>query len=652
MRFVYVLEDEPKFEQEIVEAIQFIDPAIQVRVFHKLEQFVAWVRIMMQTGPAAISQGGETSIYSKQDPVSNEAHQLVAVISKIEFLGVKQLSLLKKTKDLFIERKICTAEDPTAFVLTAFDDPKFKIKELENRILSNVMFKPFDRLILTQHLTNAIDGRHPPSKFTITNQKTTAIVEMLKDIELEFLSDVGFVTRSNRPIPVGAVSKYYGTMFKSERQRSIIAICVDCQAHPQNPAEFRAIFSYFAVDQTQISSLRKIIRTQKLPIAHMDWKFTNGNPEFTELNVICIDEEESQPHGVIGQMIKEFHGVHSMNYDSLGQFLYDLDPGTAMNNKDAAVKTLGGANEISLVFDKLGNTFLDIESDKKDLTGIFGQSLEYFKKKPAWINHALGVEQKERFRKHAFTKETGLDQLFSFSIEEGKYILKLTGAEIVDQHLKVKFVEPSKDEQVAWMIKHSAISKPVHMIVVNHRYFTEGTEERWTKVTETLKSKFGIAPKIVMTAKRDFTDKEERGWAHVIHDIFFKPVDRSYFNQKMKFFFPHLKAKSEVVEIHTVEKVEVIKAVNPVNVSEISEAGFVMEYYRPMSLGSFREIVLWQPYEVGAPELLATCNYVEEVQGKKNAFNCHFVFFGINDHFLKHIRVWIRDNYILSKEKS
>jgi hypothetical protein len=62
--------------------------------------------------------------------------------------------------------------------------------------------------------------------------------------------------------------------------------------------------------------------------------------------------------------------------------------------------------------------------------------------------------------------------------------------------------------------------------------------------------------------------------------------------------------------------------------------------------------VLWQPYEIGSPELLATCNFVEENKGEKGVFNCHFVFFGIGDQFLKHIRIWIRDNYVLSKEGS
>ena len=82
----------------------------------------------------------------------------------------------------------------------------------------------------------------------------------------------------------------------------------------------------------------------------------------------------------------------------------------------------------------------------------------------------------------------------------------------------------------------------------------------------------------------------------------------------------------------------------------MSEAGFIMEYYREISIGAFREIVLWQPYEIGAPELMSNCNFVEEASGKMGTYHCQFVFFGMSDYFLKHIRIWIRDNYILSKE--
>ena len=54
MKFVYVLEDDPKFQQELVEAIAVTDPKIQVRIFPKLETFAAWMKTMMTTGPAAI----------------------------------------------------------------------------------------------------------------------------------------------------------------------------------------------------------------------------------------------------------------------------------------------------------------------------------------------------------------------------------------------------------------------------------------------------------------------------------------------------------------------------------------------------------------------------------------------------------------------
>ncbi len=74
-----------------------------------------------------------------------------------------------------------------------------------------------------------------------------------------------------------------------------------------------------------------------------------------------------------------------------------------------------------------------------------------------------------------------------------------------------------------------------------------------------------------------------------------------------------------------------------------------MEYKRRVDVGEFREIILWQPDELAAPELTAVCNFSEASQSKKGVFLNHFVLFGMTDHFLKSIRIWIRNNHILSK---
>ena len=117
----------------------------------------------------------------------------------------------------------------------------------------------------------------------------------------------------------------------------------------------------------------------------------------------------------------------------------------------------------------------------------------------------------------------------------------------------------------------------------------------------------------------------------------------------MLIFLPQLHLTEEL-NLPTVLHRHVAKAARPIEISEFSEAGLVIKYYRPISAGAFREFVLWLPHELDLPEFLATCNYNEESQAEKGVFFNHFIFFGLNDHFLRHLRRWILQNHVQSKE--
>jgi hypothetical protein len=650
MRFIYVLENEPRFQKEIVEAILSIDPKLQVRLFPKLEGFTEWLRFMMGTGPAAIASGGLIPPFGTQDPVSEtEEHQLVAVVSKVEYLGANQLELLKKTRDLLIQRKICTAEDPTAFVLTAFENKEFNLRALENQIITNVIFKPFDRLILAQDLTFAIDGRHPPSKYTIANQKTTTMVEMLKNAQLEALSDVGLVTRSQREIPIGSVSKYYGKNFISDRHRSVFAICQDCIPHPQSPTEFLCTMRFFGADQTQVTRFRKMTRDKDKTSFAIDWRKLKAASPAKDIQIIFLDEEEMGPSGLGPNLEKRFNGIKIISYSSFAAFLTDLSPDKALGERDPQLKTLGGANTVTLMFDSAGSIYLGFESDRKDVNSFFGVPEASLKNKSNWFINSLSQEHKEKFRKYAKTVALDTDNVLRVQMGDTNFIVKVMEVKKDGDKLKLVLTEPSKIEQIAWLQANSKVSKPIHLIVAGHQFFGEGAKERWNFAMEALKAKYGEAPKLIMTSKKDFSDTQEREMAGWIYDIFFKPVDPVYFFQKIKILFPFL-LEREKTAIQNIELKENIKVANPVTITEFSEAGCVMKYHRAIGIGSFREIVLYQPYEITAPELYANCNFVEPTEGEKDMFNCHFVFFGITDHFLKAIRLWIRNNYIQSKE--
>lgn len=149
-------------------------------------------------------------------------------------------------------------------------------------------------------------------------------------------------------------------------------------------------------------------------------------------------------------------------------------------------------------------------------------------------------------------------------------------------------------------------------------------------------------------SSRVFPEAQEIEMSEVCADIFYSPFNRSYIIKSLKFRWPAL-ANKEDIFIGFGDFDQVIHASNPVGLKEVSEAGLVLQYYRELPVGTFREFILWMPNEVNTPTLLGQCNFVEFDKEKK-IYNCHFIFFGMKDYHLKHIRLWILHNYIEAKK--
>jgi hypothetical protein len=538
MKYIYILENDQKFRDEMIEAIQKIDPQLAIRWFESLDEFSKWIRSVFTEGQASLPKGGQ-ALPNAVDSPPDPKDQLVLVISKNEFLGAKHMNLLRKTRDLFIAKGLCTQEDPTSLVLTSFDSPDFDIKLVEDRIINNVIFKPFDKLILLQLLTYAVGGRHPPSQYAIHNMKTAATIEMLKEVEVEALSDVGFISSSNRPILVGSISKYYGPAFVSLKHRSMMAICIRCEPHPELKDNFRCAFSYFSADSYQITNIRKEVRKKEYKSFSFDW-IPKVAKEPLEFALIAADDELSANFKI--NIEKHFSNITVHVFPQLQSFLYAVDPELAAKDKTVDVALLP----------KVPATF--------------------------------------------------------------------------------------------------------HAIFADDFMFVENFKERWTSVFETLTKRLKAPAtnpsgktEVFVLAKKFYSDAEERALGEVVKDIFYLPLDTLYLSKKLSIFLPQLISKEEI-SLPTVDHKHVAKVANPIEISEFSEAGLVMKYYRPISAGAFREFVLWLPHELDLPEFLAACNFSEENKAEKGSHFNHFVFFGTNDHFLQHIRRWILQNHVHSKE--
>ncbi|QDK38096.1 hypothetical protein [Bdellovibrio sp. NC01] len=530
MKFIYVLEDDVRIQKDLFDTLKSIDPKLHIRFFTNLAEFHEWLKVAVHEGPKALANGGQR--FSADDSEHLEpasTHELRLIIAKNEFLGTQNMGLVRRARDFFMRKKMCSEHEPTALILTAFDSPNFDIKLAEDRIINNVIYKPFDKLILKQDLEYALTGRHPlSSSSTVATIKINATIEMLKEVSIESLSEVGFTTVNNHEIALGALTKYYSEAFKADSKKSVYAYCKSCKE--LNEKEFLCDFHFFAADNLQISQIRKHILQAK---NHENAGFQNTHSG--PARILIMDEDVPLGLDLKIFLTDRFANSEVYVYTNFGQLLSDL-----------ADKDTPNRQQLPLNFDFVFANYelFEIEKQKR-----WDQISDYLKER----HKRAGQEMKE------------LPSLFMISRKK---------------------VPLDEIREIG----------------------------KWTK------------------------------------DIFFTPLDKGYIAKKLTNEQSRFANKIPVT-IASLKELSVLKVANPVEISQISEAGLVMKYYRAISVGAFREFILWRPEETETPEIIGTVNYTEEDRGGKEFFHNHFVFFGMKDHYLKHIRLWLREAYIKQKEK-
>lgn len=638
----------------MVKAIQVIDSKIQVRLFPSLESLFNWTKLLLEVGAPAVARGGITpEIQSEEFTSEGGPDRLSLLIIKSEFLGAQNLSLIKKIREALIQKKVCTPEDPTSIVLTAFDQPEFSLKALEDRIINNVVFKPFDPLILIQHLTFAIDGRHPASKYTIANQRADAILEVLKDVEMEMISDVGFSTIADSPISKGAVAKYYSEYFSTEYSKSMMAVCVESQRHPTIQDKYRCWFQYFSPNTLQLGSIRRLMKS-KTSDQSVDWSFfSRGRSKLDNIQVLSLAPEENDSGGLVSQISERYKNCYTTHYKSFEAFLSDLDPSQNLKNRPNDWKICSLGNEFSMIFDRTGSLFIGLVQDQKTIPELFGLPENTLKARGAWFQNALDKESKNKFKKivREGIKDLTEDLTLSITVDGRDFLIRVFGLEVEDKKIIVKFSALTETEELDWHRKHSQLPDQIDVLFISEKFLGEDPKTRLSFIKEQLtKRSNGIAPGIFLISQTIHSDNEKRELSTVVDNILQRPIDRIHFWHVLQLMFPQLRGKDAISNTETIQINQSIKVAMPVKFTEISEAGFIMQYHRSIEIGDFREVILWQPYEIESKEIIATCNYSEASKDDPKIQLNHFVFFGATDGFLKQVRIWIRDNYILSKQ--
>jgi len=630
--FAFVLEDEDKFQKQIFQALRKINPKPKIRFFKNLEDFSTWIALFIKEGLSAVETAGFRLTEDTEIESVGGEKNVRLLMCKSEFLGDHSISLISKTIDLFARKNLCAKEEKTAVILTAFDHDEFDLKRLEASFVNNIIFKPFDALILEEHTRYALVGRKKPNDENFKSNKLEAQVEMVKDIPCEGFSDLGFITVSDREVVPGSISKFYSTEFASETVRSVMAKCVkSIPKTGKDQTGFLCWMEYFALEVGQIKKFRRDL-VNEFPSSHMDSRINDFKK-----NILILDTLGD--HDLPSSLKRYFPKSATFYYSSWDRFVFDSFPEASglLVEKDIPIPT-----GYKIPLDGTGHYVID-QDPKSETDLVFGEVYSEIKKKDFHI--LLTADGKKEWTDVFNAKQVtpgrepiivinNLGKVFMVRLVQFRRTQNAANMSVIE----IMFSELTMAEKVGYLKSKSPIPNTVDVVIASI--------DMMPKIIE---SKLYPNAKRILTVTDQVGDKEKRVWAPLVYDIFESPADRNYLVKRIYLSF----MEKFTWTVNHFNKVKIdIQSAQQIQIDEISEAGLVFKYHRPLEIGSFRRFYLWTPNEVELRDYHANCNYFEEVKdGKTTVYNHHFVFFAMKDYYLKNIRLWVRENYILSKSK-
>lgn len=344
---------------------------------------------------------------------------------------------------------------------------------------------------------------------------------------------------------------------------------------------------------------------------------------------------------------------HFYSFTSVEEFLFELDP-TERLLKQNKIKSVPIDAGIKLILNETGEYILGTEPDLTPGQTLFGYRLDELKK--LHLLDLITDEVAKSVLKKFLSGEIVLpheERIFSVERNRIEYLFRIESQEFKESKKKNKtnelFLKELTDaEKITRWKKKSKFPQYIDAILIRDIHF-DSNKVIWDSIQERLKLKSNRPFLVFLNAYRKKTEKDLKENEKFFTNIFFKSKEKSFLLRRLSIYFSNLKLKKPYY-FETMIKHQVIEVGNPIHVKELSEAGLVLEYNRAIDLGEFRKFILWRPEETEMPTFLAICNYAEEDKSTKGSFLNHFVFYAINDFYLKHLRLWLLANYIHQKE--
>lgn len=663
MGIALIVEDVDSDFELLASFCELAPPELEAKRFGSGAEFLSWIKMVEKTKAdkkAYEEEKARTGSKDLQQPkyeVELEKLKVSVLIVSNTLIGPQNYGLFEKLSQYFSTNGfLIEGKTELPVIFTAREDLAFDVTPYMKPLFENLMFKPFDKNVCIGKMDWAIRGPVATKDEQLHSEIPPFHIEVLKDVAIERVTELGFRSAASQKIATGKIAKYYLPFLDASVREGFFAKCIGCGPHPTKDEMFLVSFSFFAMNAKQIRKVRSYIekmnagevRVMELP----NFDFNSGEaPPATIVTV--VSEDENQGNRIKDYLKASFKDFEVFSYKNMLDFQLEAIPSmakAAFVNDDAE-----GPLEAEIIYDVDGATLVKTIPDVDPEKGLLGLS----KKQVERLKSALltAVEEKERGDILAYFKGAN-DQSKTIALRENGQTSLLTIVSSVDTEIdgrmrrKIVLRVASVEDAEKYAIEHMSKSSQTRVLFVSQRIASKYDAHYWGEIKNKLLDGKNEKISVMVAGSEQLEDHTKILQYTEFDDYFVEPFDPAYLEKKVKQMYPMIETAAVMSRAYF-DIDTVIQTGVPVRLKKISELSVSMKYYRPIDSKKYRTIVLVAEDYRREEFLLRSMGFDEEKDDEGNqVFINYFNFFCLGDADNQFVRQWLNETYqYIAKEE-
>lgn len=588
------------------------------------------------------------------------------------FGSTDPIDYISETRAAFQNSAFCSTETPVKVMILSFDNAALPLKTFIHEDIDDLLMKPLDHQLFLQKAGMMLADKSATAGNFLFKQKADFSVEMAKDVRIVKMSEFGVVISNPSPLAPGVYAHLYSNLFGEKKKSSVWGRVFSARRDPKVRGNYLCFFSFFGIQPDQLSTYRRALRERRKEIRFHETGYDKAKVPAAIRHVAVIDRNPASASLIADSLSANYLNLKTYTFSSYAQFLRavsgsavsTVDEQTLASTDAEPVKPFAGSI-LTLTISTEGADLQKVEPGVVPAAHFCGHLLEDLEGTNKWLD-ALAPSDKDEWDEFLLTLRRGHKSqaiLHFKNVSGATHTLLVRGensrsSEIEGKTIRLELRELSQEElelENDRRSKEKAVFSQVDAIYIDALSIPAFTP--WYEHLKDLLKNSNLLigeklPVCLMVEEKSSIDLAEYR-IPAVSDLVFKPIDRRFVASKAAIIISDLVASNEDnVDLSFTPADLPAKISKEVRLNEVAEFGFQIKSSIPLREGIFLRFYSPLFLDETGEGVLGRSTSCTQDPNEKDSFGCFFTFFGVTDAQLKHIRNWIREDYVNKKDSA